>query len=233
MQCVYTIGMNAITPAVITTILCLSLLAGTNVFAQGSPAKARQAGARVIDVKKAFPFYDTYLRIPADARDGFRLGYRLSGAPGSARPQMNYLLAHTRTPIDIGPTGIVQNLPDSNMLNNGKIEVGAGQPRISISLDLQPIVPLARTISVEDAANPLNDYAGAIRRAGPLAALAPKLNGVVFKGVASGEAVFGDGRRVALGSANGGIIFKPAQPNMRGAVSLAFPTSPREVSFAQ
>jgi hypothetical protein len=211
--------------------LCLSVILVAPAFSQAQ--KAKQTPERLIDVKKVFGYYDMYLGLPAGDRDGFRMRYRISSANSTTRPELYFVLDNVRTPIEVSPTGNILTMPDLTMFRRGKILKPAGQPSGSISLNLDPIVPLSRSISVSDAINPINDYAAATRRAGPLALLAPKLTGVVFKGVPSGEVVYADGRRAALTTSNGGLIFRPALPAMRGAASLSFPAVPTSVEFAE
>jgi hypothetical protein len=208
----------------------LGLFSPTFTLAQ---TKAKQTPARSVEVKKVFGYYDIYLRLPRADRDGFRMSYLLNPSQASTRPQMTYVLGSIRTPIEIAPNGKVLTMPDADMFANGKIEIGAGQPSTSITLDLEAVVPLSRAISVGDASNPINDYAVAVRRAGPLVLLAPKLTGITFKGVSSGEAIFPDGRRVSLAPGTGGVVFRPALPALRGAVSLAFPVQPIAAEFAR
>jgi hypothetical protein len=202
-------------------------------FAQTSAAKVKQNPARSVDVNKLFRFYDMYLRLAPQERDGFSMNYQIRSRETAGRPQLAYVLGGVRTPIDVAANGQILTMPDLNMFRSGKVEIAAGQPSGSISMDLKPVVSLSRTIPLSATQDPINDYAGAVRRAGPLGAFAPKINGLTFKGVASGEVVFADGRRIGLPQGNGGVIFRPALPAMRGAVSLSFPTIPSAVDFAQ
>jgi hypothetical protein len=210
--------------------LSLSVFGPNTAIAQSG---AKQTPARSIPVKKVFPFYDMYLSLPPEGRDGFRMEYGLPLPAGSPRPQMTYVLGNARTAVEIGPRGRIINMPDANMLNHGRIDVAANQPRTSINLNLEPLIPLSRSISAAAATNALNDYANAVRRAGPLAAFAPKLSGIVFKGSTGGEAVFADGRTIALPAEAGGVRFQPSLPALRGVVSLAFATAPSEAAFAK
>lgn len=211
--------------------LALAVMLSSNATAQGV---GKQTPAHSIPVKKLFPFYDTYLRLPGDGRDGFKMVYRLSGPANTPRPQMTYAFGAVRTPVILSANGQIMNMPDNAMLMGGRIDIPANQPRGGIIMDLEPVISLSRAVSVASAVNPLNDYTIAVRRAGPLAAFAPKLNGITFKGGTGGEAVFADGRRVALPAAQrGGVTFFPAAPNMRGATSLAFVTAPTSSEFSQ
>jgi hypothetical protein len=213
-----------------TLALTFLVVCATSAWAQNAPNK--QAPARLIDVKKVFPYYDLYLGLPPADRDGFAMVYRLGSRASTQAPTLNYVLGTTRTPIQIAADGRILTMPDATMLANGKIERVAGQPGGSVTLDLNPVVPLGRSISAAAAANPLNDYAAAIRRAGPLSLVAPRLSAVRFVGGAGGEAILSDGRRVALPAApEGGVLFTPSAPSMRGVASLSFSTAPTRAEF--
>jgi hypothetical protein len=213
-------------------VLSLSLVVGGPAFAQNS--KAKVATERTIDVKKVFPFYDIYLGLPPQDRDGLILSYSVRSRTTNVRPELYYVLGNMRTPIEISPTGRIITMPDMNMLRNGQIVKPGGQPSGSIILDLEARVPLSRSISAADAANPINDYAAATRRAGPLALMAPKLTSVRFVGGTGGEAILRDGRRVPLRAApEGGVLFTPSSADLRGATSLSFITAPTSVEFAR
>jgi hypothetical protein len=218
--------------------LVTSSISITPAFAQSAQGKSK-AGAlstetRQIPVKKVFGFYDQYLALPPEGRDGFALTYKLSGAGAVSRPQAYFVQNTTRVPLQLSPTGVVLNMPNAAMYANGMLEIPAGSPRTSVGLDLQPVVALSRSISVAAATNPIADYAAAIRRTGPLALVAPKLTGLRFVGVSNGEVIFSDGRRAALPAApEGGVVFRPALPAMRGATSLSFATTPTSAEFAR
>ncbi len=216
------------------TAFALGAIVSSPVRSQAVGTKAKQAQARSIEVKKVFGFYDIYLGLPVSDRDGFAMAYQLRSRDGAnVRPQMSYILAHVRTPIEVAANGRIITMPDLNMYRSGRVEIAAGQPSGSITMNIEPIMALSRTIAVSGAQNSINDYASAVRRAGPLAAFAPKLNGITFKGVASGEAVLADGRRVALPIGNGGVVFRPSVPGVRGATTLTFPNVPSAAEFAQ
>jgi hypothetical protein len=213
-------------------VLCLMSMASAPAFAQATNTKP--SPERVIDIKKVFPFYDIYLGLPSGDRDGFKMTYRVGSRTSALRPQLFYQIGTTRTPIVISPTGVITTMPDTNMLRNGQVYKPAGQPSGSINLDLEPVIPLSRTISAADAVNPLNDYDAAKRRAGPLALIAPRISSIRFVGVSSGEAIMRDNRRVALPSApTGGVLFTPSASAMRGVVSLSFSGMPTDAEFAQ
>jgi hypothetical protein len=217
----------------VTAMLCTALLPSLTL-AQSSSAKGKSSEPRLVPVKKAFPFYDLYLGLPPENRDGFRLGYKFRLTSGAPPPQITYVSGATRIPLELASNGLVLNPPNLAMLRTGNLEVAANQPRSSVAMDLEAIVPLSRSIPVAAASNPLTDYTAATRRAGPVAALAPRLTSIRFVGGAGGEAVFADGRRTPLPTAaQGGFLFTPSAPAMRGATTLSFSSAPTTAEFAR
>jgi hypothetical protein len=201
-----------------------------------STAQAQTAlgeGVRQVPVKKLFPYFDLYLGLPPQDRDGFHLEYLVKSSETSVRPRMVYTLGAVRTPIQLDSKGKILTMPDMTMLQQGKVEVPASSPRGEIVLNLEPVVPLSRTIPANAVSNSITDYAKAISRAGPLALAIPKLTGIAFKGVVSGQVVFADGRKVSLPVERGLPVFRPSQSTMRGAVSLEFPAIPSRAEFAR
>jgi len=201
-----------------------------------STAQAQTAlveGVRQVPVKKLFPYFDLYLGLPPQDRDGFHLEYLVKSSETSVRPRMVYTLGSVRTPIQLDSKGKILTMPDMTMLQQGKVEVPATSPRGEIVLNLEPLVPLSRTIPANAVSNSIADYAKAISRAGPLALAIPKLTGIAFKGVVSGQVVFADGRKVSLPVERGLPVFRPSQSTMRGAVSLEFPAIPSRAEFAR
>lgn len=208
-------------------------LAALSMVLTAQAQTASSEGVRQLPVKKLFPYYDLYLGLPPQDRDGFYLEYLIKSAETNIRPRMVYALGSVRTPIQLDSKGKILTMPDMTMLRQGKVEVPSSSPQGEILLNLEPVVPLSRTIPANAVSNSVTDYAKAIGRAGPLAIAIPKLTGIAFKGVASGQAVFADGRKVSLPVERGLPVFRPSQPTMRGAVSLEFPTVPSQAQFAR
>ncbi|MFY7760019.1 hypothetical protein [Aquidulcibacter sp.] len=214
------------------TLLGFSLAALSLVLTANAQTASGE-GVRQVPVKKLFPYYDLYLGLPPQDRDGFYLEYLIQSSGANVRPRMFYALGSVRTPVQIDSKGKILNMPDLAMLRQGKLEVPASAPPGRIVLNLEPVVPLGRTIPTSAVSNSVTDYAKAIGRAGPLALAIPKLTGIAFKGVPGGQAVFADGRRVSLPIEAGIPVFRPSHATMRGAVSLEFPAVPSQAEFAR
>lgn len=208
-------------------------LAALSLVLTAQAQTASREGVRQLPVKMLFPYYDLYLGLPPQDRDGFYLEYLIKSSKTNIRPPMVYALGSVRTPIQLDLRGKILTMPDMTMLRQGKVEVPASSPRGEIVLNLEPVVPLSRTIPANAVANSITDYAKAISRAGPLALAVPKLTGIAFRGVASGQVVFADGRKVSLPVERGLPVFRPSQSTMRGAVSLEFSAVPSQAQFVR
>lgn len=184
---------------------------------------------RQVLVKKLFSYYDLYLALPPQDRDCFSLEYLIQSSRTHVRPRMVYALGAVRMPIQLDSNGKILTLPDMARLRQGKVEVPASAPPSRIVLNLEPVVPLGRTIAVSAISVSVTDYAKAIRR--PLALAVPKLTGIAFKGVPAGQVVYADGRTAFLPVEDGIPVFRPSQSAMRGAVSLEFPAVPSQAEF--
>jgi hypothetical protein len=222
-------------PRLLTAVLmCATSLAGFSAYAQASTPQANKAEKpRQIPVKKMFSYYDMYLSLPPKERDGFSLNYIVKSEQPNARPRMDYVQGATRTPIELNSRGQVLNLPDLSTFKNAVIEVPASAPRGSITLNLEPTIPLAKTIPVQAVDNSVSDYARAVSRMGPAALVIPKLKGVSFRGVSTGRAVLADGRKIALPQEAKFLVFRPADPNFKTATHLEFDVVPTSVGFTK
>jgi hypothetical protein len=198
-----------------------------------SADSAKSDAPRQIEAKKAFPYLDRYLALPADTRDGLKLTYKMQTKDGAPLPRMFYVMGNQRTPLLVAANGTVLNPPDLAFLTSGMLEIQSQQRRNSISLNIDPVIPLTRTVPVSAVNNALGDYASAVRQAAPAAIgfMLPRLKGVTFSGVQTGYAVFPDGRRTALSRTKNGLSFEPNASNMRGAVTLVFEQTPSVALF--
>jgi hypothetical protein len=196
-------------------------------------ASTSVAQERVRPLTDALPFYDRYLALPATTRDGFELRYTYRAQDGGAPPAMTLIRNGQRTPLTLGPGGRVPLPGDVATLRATQI-ASSGSRRGSITMDVLPVLPLARRIPVAAVNNSLGDYDAARRSAGPLAVAAPRLRGVVFPGITSGEFETADGRRFLLPrDADGDVVFKPGDRAMQGAVAITLPSVPTRVSFVE
>lgn len=192
---------------------------------------ARAEAGRTRPLRDAFPFLDRYLALPAPARDGFALDYRLRADDGGGLPQLTILDGARRIPVRVDGTGRVEVPTDPALLRRARI--AASGPRARLTLNVVPTLPLQARIAMSAIANSVDDYEAARRSAGPMALAAPRLRGVVFPGVASAQAQFPNGRRVALPQdGDGDVVVRPADPELRGADTILLPAPPARAAFS-
>ncbi len=216
---------------ILGAFLTIALITTSATIGKANPADNN----KTIKVKQAFPFLNKYLTLPANVKDGFKLVYSIRANPAPL-PEMHYVHNNRRTRIMINSDGIVSNLPDLALWQNGTIESAGPRPagmRISITMNSVPIIPLSTNISVSALNNSISDLKEAIKSAGPVALAFPKQESIVFKGVASGTIVFADGRRIPIARNNTGLVFSPLKHEMRGAQSLSFANAPTGAEFAR
>jgi len=196
---------------------------------------------RDVRVSQVFQFWDKYITLPAQVRDGFTLYYTLRSR-GGALPELYLVHRGQRTRIQTDRNGVVLNPPDLDAFRHGTIEApqtGSSPAKtkglgLTVSLDISPIIPLSRNIPIGSISNAINDYRDGIRMAGgPAAALAPRFRSIKFMGAQSGEVNFPNGRKMPLVMQDGGLVFTPSSANSRGAVNLVFNTAPNKAEYAK
>ena len=187
---------------------------------------------RTTPLARLFPYLEHYYRMAPAERDSFRLVYRLRKPAPALPPALDHPARRTPTPTH--GQGVEQQPPDPAMLRDGLFETTARpDQKFSIRMSPEPVVALAASMPTAPSNEAVAEISAGIRRfAGVLGFAAPRLSGVSFDGVRSGEAVFADGRRVPLPMAAGKPVYRPATPAMRGAVRLEFPNAPTDVDFA-
>lgn len=196
-------------------------------------AGAAQAQAvRTVPLEKMFPYLSAYHSMAPAERDSFRIDYRVRKPDAAVTAVM--VNGARRVPLQINGAGWVLNAPDAAMLRGGLFETTATrEQKFSVGLTVRPVLTLAAAMPAAESAESVREITAGIRRfAGVLGFAAPRITGVAYEGVRSGEAVMADGRRVALPVVDGDPVFRPAAPAMRGAVRLEFPSAPTGVDFA-
>lgn len=185
---------------------------------------------RSIPVDKVLTFWDKYLSLPYDKRDGFLLKYKIFTKNNQKIPKIEISNNGIVSPINLEKDGTIINMPSLANFKTTKVNV-YGKTKIMVGLDAIPLIPLANRIKVSSLQNALLDYKEGIKIGGPAAALiAPKLNSIVFYGANSGEAIFPDGRKIPLQKHEKGLIFTNNK-TMEKATYLEFNIAPKDVAF--
>ncbi len=207
----------------------LVLMSGLAAAAAG-PALA-QAGQKSVEVAKAFPYLENYLKLAPAERSRFTVAYYLA-TEGKPAAGMKGWIAHggARTPVTVRADGRVLPLPTlAQIRGNAMLHLDApASAKFNVSMTVEPIVRPAAEMPAADLAQSIDQAArGAKRMAGLLGVAVPKFDRVVFRGVASGTAVLAGGRTAALPVVKGTPVFEPAK--LKTAQTLRFPRAPSQV----
>jgi len=187
------------------------------------------AESKLIPAKKIFPFLDLYLGVPAAERSRFTMGFylQLDGKPFSGSGFTLIGANGARTPLPVGANGRFTRTPTlADLKANAQIEVvkqGAG--KFQLSMEMEPLVPMAETMNAADFAASIAQCAAAIKKnAGLLGFAAPKITQAAFVGAASGTAVLSGGKTAALPLVKTLPAYSPSA--LPGAVQLKFAKAP-------
>jgi hypothetical protein len=189
------------------------------------------AAGKSVDAKKVFPYLDAYLKLPPAERSRFRLSYLFlrDGKPLAAPVWL--VDGAARTPIPLRADGAAARLPTLAQLDGAKVEIDV-EPgtKLGVHMVMEPAMAPAAEMDARDLAAAYAQCATGIKKSlGILAMAMPKLQGLLFVGVPSGEAELADGRRVPLPVVKGVVGFNPAA--MPGAKTLRFPRAPGRVEI--
>lgn len=191
----------------------------------GRPAAAKKA--EPLKLGKIFPYYETYLRIPAAERNRFQLAYFLmqSGRPAGNLPVFA-VDGGVRTPIAVAPDG--RMTPPSIALLRSKTAVASfpANSAVNVQMSLLPAAAPATEMNAADLAASVEQANRAIKRAAGVVGFAvPRMGQVKFMGAGSGHAVLADGGRAPLPVVEGAPVFQPASlPNARTIVLARAPS---------
>ncbi|MBW8734781.1 MAG: hypothetical protein JF571_10835 [Asticcacaulis sp.] len=158
--------------------------------------------AKAIPSPSLFPYLDTYLGLPANARDRFHISY-VVGAQGAKSSDIHLTLnrASGDVPLSIAPDGEILPLPtlaDLKAKTPVTIQAPEGS-RFGMSLRIAATVEMAKTYdaallraSVEQARS------GAKKAAGLLAVAVPDFQTACFAGTTSGTVTLANGKTAVL-----------------------------------
>ncbi|KAF0112295.1 MAG: hypothetical protein FD163_1514 [Hyphomonadaceae bacterium] len=218
-------------PVVLVSIF-IALYSQNSVFA---------SEVRALRANQVFQFWDKYLTLPPHIRDGFNLLYTIRSRSGPL-PELYLVNGAQRTLLRTDRNGVILNPPDLEnfrratveLPNSGTSDSKAKGSGISVNLDIEPIIPLGRSVAVSAINNALSDYRDGIRIAGgPAALMAPKFTSIAFKGAQSGFVNFSNSRQIPLVKQGDALVFTPSAANARGAINLAFNTAPNRADYAR
>lgn len=182
-----------------------------------------QAAELVVPTAKAFPFLETFLKLPPRDKTRFRLTYapRFDGKPFVGQKATLIDANGARTVIPIGADGFYERTPSLAQLSGAKFAT-----TMSFVTTLQP----ETDYEVKDLVATVEETNSVIRRqAGPAAMLAPKMGGVAFVKAMGGVAVFADGATRPLPQVKETPYFRAEE--FPGAVRVKLTKLPTKVGF--
>ena len=202
-----------------------TVLGGVAAVAFAGPALALD---RLVDPKKVFPYLDAYLRIPPAKRSQFTVAYRLV----KDRPTGLWLVeGQQRTPIPLAADGKMLRLPTAGQLEHAQLLIsGPDKAKYGVNLNIEPLATPAQEMDAATLHAAVTQGAEGMKgAAGAIGFMVPRLKGVMFMGVASGEAVFADGRRTPLPMQKDAPFYEPAK--LPGVKTLRFPKAPTRMEL--
>ncbi len=209
-------------------LFALTALAATVIAA---PAVAD--GGKSIELAKAFPYLENYLKLPPAQRNHFVVAYIITqgGKPVSGLRAW-VVQGAQRTPLVIGADGKVARSPTLGQLQSkAMLEVDAPPTtKFGMQLAIEPLTPPSANVDAGYLIIAIAQADAAVKKAaGILGFAAPKLTRVYFKGGAGAEAVWADGHAMKLGSLKGLAFFDPAIE--RGAKTIRFSRAPSQMEI--
>lgn len=158
--------------------------------------------SKAIPSPSLFPYLDTYLGLPADARDRFHMSY-VVGPQGAKLSDFRLTLNRPsgNVALSIAPDGEILPLPTlADLKAKTPITIQAPEgSRFGMSLRVAATAEMTKTydaqalkVSIEQARS------GAKKAAGLLAVAVPDFQTACFAGAASGTATLSNGKTVAL-----------------------------------
>jgi hypothetical protein len=192
-----------------------------------------EAAGKTVELGKAFPYLEDYLRIPAAERSRFVLAYYLMrGGRPAAGLKAWIVQGAQQTPVPIGADGRVQHLPSLQQLQ-AKAKLATDAPadtKFQLSLQIEPLVRTGPEVDAQQLFLAVAQADAGVRKAaGVLGFAAPKMTRVYFKGGAGAEAVWADGHRVRLGLLKGLSYFDV--PTQKGARVIRFTKPPVQMEI--
>ncbi len=204
--------------------------AAITVVALALPAASAE---KLVDLNKVFAHLDAYWKTPPAQRNRFTVVYRMGKAGGGAVPGLKVWIVQgaRRTPLAIGADGRPDRLPTLDEFEHAKLALDAPKgTRFAVGLTLEPLERPAQEMDAQDLAIAASQAAAAVRKAqGPLGLALGTEDQVYFAGVTSGEAVWPDGRRLALPVRKGMPVFDTSA--LKGVRTLRFPHAPTQVEI--
>jgi hypothetical protein len=213
--------------AAASALIAMALVAAT-------PLAARAEAGKIAPATKVFSFLEAFLKVPAAERSRIRVTYAvLRDGKRAAGLKATLIEANgARTPLPIDGEGRFERTPTLAQLQ-AKAQVGFDVPadtKLGSTMLLDPVIKPAAEYDARELVATVEESNSAIRKAaGPMALMAPQMDGLNFKAADSGVAVFPNGSSKPLPVAAGGVVFEPDQ--FKGASRVRLAKTPTAVDY--
>jgi hypothetical protein len=198
------------------------------------PLAAQAEAGKVAPATKVFSFLEAFLKVPAAERSRIKVTYALRRDGKRATDVKATLIEANgaRTPLPIDAEGRFERTPTLAQLQ-AKAQVGFDVPadtKLGSTMLLDPTLKPAAEYDARELVATVEESNKAIRKAaGPMALMAPQMDGLKFPAVDSGVAIFPNGSSKPLPVIAGGVVFEPGQ--FKGASRVRLAKTPSAVDY--
>jgi hypothetical protein len=198
------------------------------------PFAARADAGKTAPAAKVFSFLEAFLKVPAAERSRIKLTYALLREGKRATGVKATLIEANgaRTPLPIDGEGRFERTPTLAQLQ-AKAQVSFDVPadaKLGSTMMLDPTLKPAAEYDARELVATVEESNKAIRKAaGPMALMAPQMDGLKFLTVESGMAIFPNGSSKPLPAVAGAVVFEPGQ--FKGASRVRLAKAPSAVDY--
>ncbi|KQY30236.1 hypothetical protein ASD21_14155 [Caulobacter sp. Root1455] len=198
------------------------------------PFAAKAEAGKVAPATKVFSFLEAFLKVPPAERSRIKLSYALLREGKRATGVKATLIEANgvRTPLPIDGEGRFERTPTLAQLQ-AKAQVSfdvSADTKLGSTMLLDPVLKPAVEYDARELVVTVDDSNRAIRKAaGPMAMMAPQMDGLKFLTVDSGVAIFPNGSSKPLPAGAEGVVFEPGQ--FKGASRVRLAKAPSAVDY--
>jgi hypothetical protein len=212
-------------------------LAGLMILALAPLAPISNAWAdagKTVPATKVFPFLESMLKLPPAERSRIKVTYALrrDGKPAVGVTAALVETSGARTPLPIDDQGRFERLPTLAQLQT-KAQLHLDVPadaKFGTAMLLDPVLRSSADYDSRELVATVEESNSAIRKAaGPMALMAPQMEGLAFQKAESGVAIFPNGSSRPLPTNGGTVVFEPDQ--FKGASRVRLAKTPTAVDY--
>ena len=214
--------------AAVTSLIALAIVSAAPF------SVARAETGKLVPATKVFSFLEAFLKVPAAERARIKVTYALrrDGKPAPGIKATLVEASGARTPLPMDGEGRFERTPTLAQLQ-AKAQVAFDVPadaKFGVAMLLDPVLKPAADYDARELVATVEDSNAAIRKAaGPMAMMAPQMDGLTFLKAESGVAMFPNGSTKPLPASAGTVIFEPDQ--FKGASRVRLAKVPSAVDY--